>query len=101
MQLLQLVARARAWHWITASAVILLLDYVTGPIIQFPILFIVPVAIATAAQGVIAGASVAIFLPLVRLSFFLHWNLLASWPLDGSMRWSTWRSWAGLPHWSI
>jgi hypothetical protein len=76
--LLDLIARARAWHWIVASVLILLVDYMTGPFIQFPILFVVPVAIATAAQGMIAGALVAVLLPLLRLSFFLKWELPSS-----------------------
>jgi predicted Fe-S protein YdhL (DUF1289 family) len=69
-------------HWVAASVVILLVDYLTGPFIQFPILFIVPVAIATAAQGVIVGSSVAVLLPLLRLSFFLRWDLPSSWFLE-------------------
>jgi hypothetical protein len=69
-------------HWVAASVVILLIDYLTGPFIQFPILFIVPVAIATAAQGMIVGSSVAVVLPLLRLSFFLQWDIPSSWFLE-------------------
>jgi len=43
---LELIAKARVEHWVIASAFILLLDYLTGPFIQFPILFVVPVAVA-------------------------------------------------------
>lgn len=67
--LVELIARVQASHWVVASVLILLVDYLTGPFIQFPILFIIPVAIATAAQGVIAGSIVAVLLPLLRLSF--------------------------------
>jgi hypothetical protein len=67
--LLELIARVRAVHWVAASALILLVDYMTGPFIQFPILFIVPVAMATGAHGLIAGSIVAVLLPLLRLSF--------------------------------
>jgi hypothetical protein len=81
--LLELIARVQAWHWIAASVLILLVDYMTGPFIQFPILFVVPVAIATAAQGVMAGSIVAVLLPLLRLSFFLKWELPSSWLLEG------------------
>ena len=83
MEPLKLVASARVQHWVIVSAIILLLDYVTGPFIQFPILFIVPVAIATAAQGLIGGLGVATLLPLVRLSFFLKWELQTSWAMEG------------------
>jgi hypothetical protein len=78
----QLVASARVEHWVIASAVILLLDYVTGPFIQFPILFIVPVAIATAAHGLSGGVGIAILLPLMRLSFFLRWEPQSSWAME-------------------
>lgn len=46
MKPLELIAKARVEHWVIASAFILLLDYLTGPFIQFPILFVVPVAVA-------------------------------------------------------
>jgi hypothetical protein len=82
MEPLKLVASARVEHWVIASAVILLLDYVTGPFIQFPILFIVPVAIATAAHGLSRGVGIAILLPLIRLSFFLRWELQSSWAME-------------------
>jgi hypothetical protein len=82
MQPIELLARARAVHWVTASVVILVIDYLTGPFIQFPILFIVPVAIATGVQGLIAGSSVAVLLPMVRLSFFLRWDIPSSWVLE-------------------
>ena len=82
MEPLKLVARARLEHWVIAAAIILLLDYVTGPFIQFPILFVLPVAIATAAQGLTGGVFVAILLPLIRLSFFIKWGLQTSWALE-------------------
>jgi hypothetical protein len=82
MEPLKLVASARLEHWVIATAVILLIDYVTGPFIQFPILFIVPVAVATAAHGLNGGVGVAILLPLMRLSFFLEWEIQTSWALE-------------------
>ena len=82
MEPLKLIARARAVHWVLASAGILLIDYLTGPFIQFPILFVVPVAIATLAQGLIGGLGVAVLLPLIRLSFFLRWGLQTSWTME-------------------
>lgn len=82
MEPLKLVARARAEHWVLASIVILLIDFLTGPFIQFPILFVVPVAIATMAQGLIGGLIAAVLLPLARLSFFLRWDLPASWVME-------------------
>jgi len=79
---LEFLGKTRAVHWIVASAAILLLDYITGPFIQFPILFVVPVALATTTHGPRAGVGVAVVLPLLRLSFFLSWSLPTSWVLE-------------------
>jgi hypothetical protein len=80
---LEFLSRVQAVHWVAASVAILLVDLVTGPFIQFPILFVIPVALATASHGRIGGFVVAAVLPLVRLSFFLHWPLPSSWFLEG------------------
>lgn len=68
-------------HWLLPTAAVLLLDYYTGPHIQFAILLVFPVTLATAQHGVRAGVVLAILLPLFRLSFFLRWPLLSSWPI--------------------
>jgi hypothetical protein len=69
-------------HWIAISIAILLVDFATGPFIQVPILFVIPVALATVFHGRVAGVVAAIVLPLARLSFFLHWPLPSSWFLE-------------------
>jgi hypothetical protein len=74
--------RVRAIHWILSSAAILAVDYATGPFIQFPILFVFVVALATTAHGRRIGMVVATLLPALRLLFFIHWQLPASWPLE-------------------
>lgn len=78
---LDVLARVRPVHWIATSAAILLFEYVTGPFIQLSILFILPVALATASHGRVGGAFVGAALPLLRLSFFLRWDLTSSWHL--------------------
>jgi hypothetical protein len=82
MHPLQAMAGAQAAYWVTVSIAILILDYVTGPFIQFPILFVLPVAAATVRNGFKVGAVVAATLPLIRLSFFLRWELSSSWTLE-------------------
>jgi hypothetical protein len=69
------LAQVRAPHWIAIAAAILLLDYVTGPFIQFTILFVIPVALATATHGRVGGIAVAVLLPLLRLSLYFWWGL--------------------------
>jgi hypothetical protein len=71
-----------AWQWLLLAAAILMIDYATGPFIQFPILFILPVVLATASAGIRVGCAVAVVLPLLRLSFFLQWDLPAGWALE-------------------
>jgi hypothetical protein len=77
------VTAIRGWHWLLAAGAILVLDYLTGPFIQFPILFVLPVAMATAAHGPGVGAMVAVVLPLFRLGFFLRWEVRSGWLLEG------------------
>lgn len=79
---LDFLGKTRAVHWIIVAAAILLLDYITGPFIQFPIVFVVPVALATTTHGPRGGVGVAVVLPLLRLSFFLSWDLPSSWVLE-------------------
>ena len=81
-ELVDLAVRARPVHWVVAAVAILVIDFLTGPFIQFPILFIVPVALATIVQGSWAGYGVAVLLPLFRLSFFLRWEIGSSWALE-------------------
>ena len=78
----ELLRKTRVVHWILASAVILLVDFGTGPFIQFPILFLVPVALATVTHGRAGGIAVAAVLPLLRLSFFVKWPIPSSWQLE-------------------
>jgi hypothetical protein len=69
-------------HWVLLVLGVLLLDYATGPHIQLALLFLLPVALATASQGLAAGVGVAIALPILHLSFFAKWPPPASWTLQ-------------------
>jgi hypothetical protein len=74
--------RIRLFHWVGLSVAILVVDYATGPFIQFPILFVFVVALATTAHGRRVGMAVAALLPALRRFFFLPWPLPASWALE-------------------
>jgi hypothetical protein len=82
MHSLRAITGARPVHWNLLIVAILAVDYVTGPYIQFPILLVFPVALATAGQGRAVGVAVAVLLPILRLSFFARWPLPASWTLQ-------------------
>ena len=55
--------------WISISALITVEDHFTDPYIQFPVLFLIPIAMATIYNGLRWGLAFSIFLPLIRLFF--------------------------------
>ena len=63
----------RRWQWMLLAVGILGLDYLSGPLLQFPILFVLPVVLATWGDGRAWGVAVAIGLPLARLTFAAQW----------------------------
>ena len=79
MLLIERLRGLRVHHWLLPTVAIMLLDYHTGPYIQFAILLAFPVTLATALHGVRAGIVLAVLLPLFRLSFFLRWPLASTW----------------------
>jgi hypothetical protein len=79
---LRAIAQVRAFYWIGLSAAILAIDYATGPYVQFAILFVFPVALATAAHSRRIGMLVAALLPLIRLWFLHRWQLPSSWAVE-------------------
>lgn len=60
---------AHTLWWITIALLIPALDYAIGPVIQFPMLFVVPVSLAVWWTGRWAGVLLALALPLLRLYF--------------------------------
>ena len=79
MLLTERLQQLRVVHWLVLSVAIMVLEYYTGPFVQFAILLVFPVTIATALHGLRAGIALAVGLPLVRLSFFLVWPIPSSW----------------------
>jgi hypothetical protein len=59
--------------WGLLSLVVLVCDFLMGPYIQFPFLFIIPVTLAAWYSGPVWGYLLATILPLVRLYFALLW----------------------------
>jgi hypothetical protein len=68
-------------HWLALSAAIIALEYYTGPYVQFAILLVFPVTLATVLHGVRIGVALGVLLPLLRLAFFASWPLPSSWEL--------------------
>ena len=60
--------------WICMGAVILGLDYLAGPNIALPYLFLIPVALAAHYNGGFWGITLAVVLPLTRFCFHFAWE---------------------------
>jgi len=60
------------WSLLALGCVVV--DYVTGPIIQLPIVYLAPIAVAAWYGGRAWGVTLAIALPLVRLFFRTVWE---------------------------
>jgi K+-sensing histidine kinase KdpD len=56
-------------YWVVLSVLIFALDHLTGPYIQFPILFLIPVTLAAVYSGRWWGVGLAIVMPLIRCYF--------------------------------
>ena len=58
-----------AVYWVALSIVVVGVDYLSGPVIQFPALFIIPVSLAAWYSSRVWGLVLAVTLPLLRLYF--------------------------------
>jgi len=60
--------------WIIISIAVLSADYATGPSVQFPIAFALPVILASWYSGRTWGVFLAVLLPAVRVVFHHYWE---------------------------
>jgi K+-sensing histidine kinase KdpD len=58
-------------YWSALGIVILIGDYVAGPTIQFPILYLIPVSLASWYNGKWWGLGFAVVMPIIRLYFYV------------------------------
>ena len=63
---------------ICTAVVVLLIDYVTGKDIQFPILYVLPVGIAAWRDRNTLAYTMSIVLPFVRVGFYVPWHATQS-----------------------
>jgi hypothetical protein len=61
--------------WLALAGLVLAIDYVDGPILQFPILFVIPVLLASWYSGRWWGLGLAVSLSLVRMYFSVFWDV--------------------------
>ena len=67
------ILRRRPTH-LFLSAAILVLDYVTGSSIEFPIAFVIPVALASWFCTPRIGYTLSILMPIIRFGFVYLWD---------------------------
>jgi len=60
--------------WIALSIACLAVDYLLGPFIQFPIVYLIPVSLAAWNSGRSLSLALAVILPLCRLYFITLWD---------------------------
>ncbi len=60
---------------ITLAAIFLASDFIVGPFVQFPIAYIVPVALAAQFSNPRSSYSLAIIQPLIRFGFVFIWDV--------------------------
>jgi hypothetical protein len=60
--------------WFSLALIVLAVDYVTGPFIRFPILYLLPIVLATWLNSLQWGLVFAVGMPLVHLSFTQFWE---------------------------
>ena len=56
-------------YWIGIALILAIADHLAGPFIQFPIVYLVPVALASWYSGLSWGLAFSFILPLIRLFF--------------------------------
>ena len=59
--------------WALLALAVLVIDYMTGPYIRFPILYLLPITLASWRNGFKRGLVFAVAMPLVHLSFSNFW----------------------------
>lgn len=62
-------------YWFVLSFVVAAIDYITGPYIRFPILYIIPIFMASWFNGLRWGLVLSCCFPLVRIVFRFLWTV--------------------------
>jgi hypothetical protein len=66
-------------YWASVAGLVVGLDYVAGPYFQFPVLFVIPVVLASWYSGLVPGLAFSVVLPAIRL-----WFVMAIWTVPWS-----------------
>lgn len=66
-------------YWIVLSFLVLSLDYASGPLVQFPVFYLIPVTLAAWYSGRQWGFFLALVMPFFRICFVLVWQEPWTW----------------------
>jgi hypothetical protein len=61
-------------YWLIIAFLVLRADYITGPLVQFPILYLIPIGLASWYNGRVWGLIFAFGMPLIRFYFSNLWE---------------------------
>ena len=61
-------------YWLIIAFLVHITDYITGPLIQFPILYLIPIGLASWYNERVWGLIFAFGMPLIRLYFLILWE---------------------------
>ena len=75
-----LSGRSPAWIAVACAVGVLVVDYFTGSKIRFPLVFVVPVAIASWHERKWLAISLALLMPATRIAFHFPWHETQSLP---------------------
>ena len=63
---------------ISVTAIVLAIDYFTGRVIRFPIIYVLPVSMSAWQEQKSMAYAIAIIMPLARVAFHIPWNQVES-----------------------
>jgi hypothetical protein len=66
-------------YWVVLTLLVLALDYASGPLIQFPVFYLIPVTLAAWYSGRQWGFLLALIMPFFRICFVLIWDEPWTW----------------------
>jgi hypothetical protein len=67
--------KIKPWHWISLSIIVAGVDFINGASIQFPILYLLPIALVGWSGKRNQALALAIVLPCIRLIFHMIWDV--------------------------
>ena len=65
---------SQPWVWLSVAAVAVAIDYLSGPTIEFPLFYLLPISLAAWHGARRWGVALAVALPLIRLGLRAVWH---------------------------